>query len=128
MFIALIHWMIKTDAESVDKFRDHWQTKNTVDDRSGLIGEFLCESLSSEDYPYINWSLDPDSSGDFRSFITVGIWETETAFQSQVARHFNDNKPVLAFEAYRRRRVVLDPRDWRMGQASLPAHDSPGVK
>jgi hypothetical protein len=50
------------------------------------------------------------------------------AFKDQVAAYFNDDKPMLAFEKYRRRRVMFNPLDWRIGETALPDRDSPGVK
>ena len=45
MIVALIHWRIKPDEKSESAFRDHWKTRNSIAERSGLIGEFLSESL-----------------------------------------------------------------------------------
>jgi hypothetical protein len=46
----------------------------------------------------------------------------------EVAAYFNDNKPLLPFEKYRRRRVIFRPVGWRIGETSLPEKDSLGVK
>lgn len=127
MLIALIEWRIKPDEESIAAFRNHWGTRNTIEDRSGLIAEFLSETANVSRFPYITWFLDANSSGDYKSYVTVGLWTSEDAFADQVARHFNDNRPLLPFEKYRRRRVVVNPVDWRIGNGHVPPGDSPGV-
>jgi hypothetical protein len=80
------------------------------------------------DFPYITWHLDPESTGDFKSFVTVGLWHGSDAFRDQVAAQFNDDKPLLPFEKYRRRRVIFRPVERRIGDARMPTDDSPGVR
>jgi hypothetical protein len=128
MMVALIHWRIKPDTASIDEFLTHWKTHNTIGDRSGLMGEFLSDSLPLADFPYITWHLDPESLGNFKSYVTVGLWRDSDAFKNQVAAYFNDTKPLLSFEKYRRRRVVFKPIAWRIGTTPLPTSDSSGVK
>lgn len=128
MFIALIHWRIKPDEESVAAFIEFWNTQNTISDRRGLIGEFLSGTLPMTDFPYISWHLDPESLGNFKSYVTVGLWDDAEKFREQVAKYFNDDNPLLCFEKYRRRRVVFNAVGWRIGKAQLPEADSPGVK
>jgi hypothetical protein len=128
MIVALIHWRIKPDKTSRNAFLKHWKMKNPITDRTGLIAEFLSDSLKIADFPYITWHLDPESFGNFRSYVTVGLWQDSDAFKEQVAAYFNDDKPLLPFEKYRRRRVMFRPVDWRIGKTRLPAKDSLGVK
>jgi len=128
MIVALIHWRVKLDEASVAAFREHWRTKNSIADRSKLVAEFLSESLPIASFPCITWHLDPDSTGDFRSFVTVGIWEDTEAFHGQVAQYFNDGGPLHQFEQYRRRRVIFNPVEWRWGGTPLPTADSAGVR
>ena len=90
--------------------------------------EFLSDSLPMTDFPYITWHLDAESLGNFKSYVTVGLWQGADAFREQVANYFNDTKPMLPFEQFRRRRVIFDPVHWRIGDASLPTTDSDGVK
>lgn len=123
--IALIHWRIKLDG--VDKFLKHWRENNQINDRSGLIAEFLSDSLNPSDFPFITWHLDEQSLGNFRSYVTVGIWADGDAFADQIAQYFNDDRPMLAFEQFRRRRVVFNPVEWRVGSAPMPVADTPGV-
>lgn len=128
MIVALIHWRIRPDDESIAAFLDHWKTNNTIGDRSGLMAEFLSDSLPMSDFPYITWHLDAESLGNFKSYVTVGLWQDAEAFREQVAAYFNDKKPMLPFEKYRRRRVIFSPVHWRIGHADLPESDSEGVR
>src|SRR5678815_1905198 len=107
MVIALIHWRIKPDEESIEKFLEHWKTHDTVGNRSGLITEFLSDPLSTSAFPYITWHLDAESLGDFKSYVTIGLWQDAAEFTDQIAQYFNDGKALLEFERYRRRRVVF---------------------
>jgi len=79
-------------------------------------------------FPYITWHLDPESLGNFKSYVTIGLWADAKTFGEEVAKYFNDDKPLLAFEKYRRRRVIFEPVGWRIGKTSLPNYDSPGVQ
>jgi hypothetical protein len=128
LIVALIHWRIKLGDEHTAAFLKHWQTRNTIADRQGLIAEFLSDSLPMSQFPYITWHLDSDSLGDFKSYVTVGFWKDSEAFKEQVANYFNDGKPLLEFEQYRRRRVIFKPVHWRIGHAPLPEGDSDGVE
>jgi hypothetical protein len=78
--------------------------------------------------PYITWHLDPESLGNFKSYVTIGLWADAATFAEQVAKYFNDDKPLLPFEKYRRRRVIFSPVGWRIGKTALPEGDSPGVR
>lgn len=123
--IALIHWRIKLDG--VDAFLKHWRENNRIEDRAGLIAEFLSDSLKPSDFPFITWHLDEQSLGNFRSFVTVGIWADGGAFAHQISQYFNDDRPMLDFEQFRRRRVVFNPVEWRIGEAAMPVGDTAGV-
>ena len=123
--IALIHWRIKPDC--VDEFLRHWREKNRIADRNGLIAEFLSDSLKPSDFPFVTWHLDEQSLGNFRSFVTVGIWADGDEFETQIGQYFNDDKALEPFEQYRRRRVVFSPVGWRIGGSAMPGEDSAGV-
>ena len=71
MIIVLIHWKIKPDQEMVDKFLQFWRQSAVVDDRRGLVGEFLTEAHSTSEYTWITWQL-TGCEGKYRSFINVG--------------------------------------------------------
>jgi hypothetical protein len=128
MILALIHWRVKLGKKHTNAFMKHWKTRNTISNRSGLIAEFLSDSLPMSQFPYITWHLDSESLGDFKSYVTVGFWQDSEAFKNQVAAYFNDGKPLLPFEQYRRRRVIFKPEQWRIGRSKLPTKDSDGVK
>ncbi|MDE0008940.1 MAG: hypothetical protein OXS50_11740, partial [Gammaproteobacteria bacterium] len=108
-------------------FREFWAQEAQVQDRLGLIAEFLSEVGSKEDYPYITWTLDDQAAEPSQMYVNVGIWTDPDAFRDQIARYFNDDGPIRDFEAARRVRTVLMPKWWRIGDASLPAADSTGV-
>lgn len=59
--------------------------------------------------------------------MNVGTWANRDEFEEQIGRYFNDDKPIAPFELERRVRTVLKPVCWRVGEASLPVHDSGGV-
>ena len=126
MIIVLIHWKIKPEKEMVDQFFDYWRTEVPIDDRQGLIGEFLSEALTSEDYEWINWKL-TDGEGKYKSFINVGYWNSVDHFESQVGTHIKTAPELQAFEAEPRERIALTPECWRIGESELPLDDSAGV-
>ena len=128
MLAALIHWRIKPEDRHIKAFLNHWKTENRVEDRRGLIAEFLSDPLTMHSFPSITWHLDSESLGDFKSFVTVGSWSDADEFHKQIAILFNDDKPMKSFEKYRRRRVVFDPVGWRIGEGALPTEDSEGVR
>ena len=125
MIIVLIHWRIKPDEKSIADFLKYWREEASINDRTGLVGEFLSEAAKMKDYPYITWLLDPDHLGNFKSFVNVGIWTDGGSFYEQVAKNFNDENPMKPFEAHRRRRLVTKPDSWRIGGSTLPTSDHP---
>lgn len=127
MIIVLIHWRIKPEPEEQAKFIRHWKIENAVKSRKGLVAEFLSDTLTMAQFPRVTWHLDPESTGDFKSYVTVGMWDDTTAFEEQIGQYFNDDKPMFPFEKYRRRRVAFDPIEWRIGEGKLPTQDSDGV-
>jgi hypothetical protein len=73
MIIVLIHWRIKPDKTT--DFLDVWRTQARVNDRTGLVAELLNEVKTPKDLWYITWHLDPDSLGDFVSYLTRSMHE-----------------------------------------------------
>ena len=124
VIIVLIHWKIKPDR--VEDFLCFWKKKATVDNRRGLVGEFLTEAHSSAEYPWITWHL-TGCEGKYRSFINVGYWAYAEDFREQVDKYFDTSTGVKCFEFEPRVRTVLKPQCWRLGDAPLPIHDSGGV-
>jgi hypothetical protein len=127
MHVVMVHWRIKPEEENVQAFLKHWREINTIKVRDGLVAEFLSESLSPKDFPDTTWHLDSDSLGDFKSYVNVAFWRSAKDFHEQVAHLYNDKAEMMSFEKYRRRRVVAESSDWRIGKFPLPEGDSPGV-
>ena len=126
MVIVVIKWSIKP--HMIEDFRGFWAEEARVQDRLGLVAEFLSEVGSKDDYPYITWTLDDLGAEASQTYVNVGIWTDSDAFREQIARYFNDDGPIRAFEAARRVRTVLMPKWWRIGDATLPTGDSTGVR
>ena len=85
----------------------------------------MSDTLPIANFPYITWHLDPESLGNFKSYVTIGLWVDAENFQEQVAQYFNDDRPLLEFEKYRRRRVIFEPVGWRVGETPLPGRGLP---
>lgn len=120
MIIVLIHWRIKPDAVSETAFLDFWKTVAKVSDKENLIGEFLSAPLSAKDFPFKVDDLSVGHSKDSCThFVNVAMWKDWESFQHQVGKYFDDAKPMQPFEAERRSRTILDPKEWRRGEAAL---------
>ena len=126
MTIVLIHWKIRPEQKMVDKFLKFWRATATIDDRRGLIGEFLTEAHSTAEYGWITWQL-TGCEGKYRSFVTIGCWNSADEFYAQIGKYFETSSGQHAFEAEPRKRTVLKPKCWRMGDGALPVHDSGAV-
>ena len=126
MIVVLIHWKIKPEQETVEDFFEFWRTEATVDDRSGLICELLNETPSPEGHSWITWQP-PECEGKYRSFINIGYWNSSEEFHEQIGKYFETSMGQQPFEAFPRVRTVLNPKCWRIGDASLPPGDSGGV-
>ena len=127
MIIVLIKWKIENKQEQIDAFRNFWKLEAVVQDRKGLVGEFLSEIGSRERYGYTTWAFEEPEGDTYKIFVNVAVWADADFFREQIGKYFNDKKPLESFEAERRVRAVLEPACWRMGDASLPKHDSGGV-
>lgn len=127
MVIVLIKWKVRPQQRDIDAFLTFWNQEAIVQDRRGLIGEFLSEVETTESYPYITWDVGEEKLDAYKVYVNVGMWADATSFHEQIAQYFNDEKPLKGFEVERRIRTVLLPRCWRMGDALLPIHDSGGV-
>lgn len=117
MVIVLIRWFIKPNR--VADFFEYWQTKAIIEDKSGLIGEFLSEPIPAHAFTYKVDDL-TDPNGEHLEFNNVGLWESVDAFEEAVAHMFNDDAPLLDFEVAKRKRTILAPRHYRIGEAELP--------
>lgn len=125
MVIVLIHWKIIPD--KIDDFLKFWREKATVENRKGLIGEFLSEAHSPAEFPWITWDI-MGCEGKYRSYVNVGCWSNSDDFQEQIGKYFLMNASEKKdFEFEPRIRTILKPKCWRIGDASLPIHDSGGT-
>lgn len=124
MVIALIHWKIKPDL--VGKFLKFWRKTAVVQDRRGLIGEFLSEGCHTSEFPWITWDL-TGCEGVYRSFINVGMWDNAEDFHEQIGKYFKEEAEPEGFEYEVRTRTILRPKCWRIGDSRLPLHDSGGT-
>lgn len=126
MIIVLIFWKIKPD--QVDDFLNFWREQATIQNRSGLFGEFLSRVEDEERFDFITWIQQPKDES-FVAYINVGVWPIEEAFRDQVGNYFNDDGELKPFEHERRIRTVVRPQHWRLGSAQLPmTEDSEGVQ
>ncbi len=121
--IVVVHWKIKPGQEA--EFLEYWGTRSVVEDRSGLVGEYLSSVEDRARAPWITWQA---LSPAYTSYFNVGIWRDVEAFQSQIGRFIDNSRPPLQFEAERRERIFLVPERWRTGRTSLPSFDPQGVK
>ena len=126
MVVVLIHWKIRPEPSMVDDFLNFWRTNAVIDDRRGLICEFLSEAHSPAEYSWITWQL-TGSEGKYRSFINVGYWDGSEEFHAQVGKYFETSLDQQPFERFPRVRTLLNPKCWRIGDSRLPKHDSGGV-
>ena len=120
--IVLVEWRIKKGREA--EFLKYWSTRATIEDRSGLVGEFLSKVEDQKQFPWMVWNLDRR----WTTFVNVGFWREGADFQQQIGRFIDNKRPPLAFEAQRRRRVFLAPERWRVGATPLFMTDHPSVR
>jgi hypothetical protein len=120
--IVLVEWRIKKGQES--EFLNYWSTRATIEDRTGLVGEFLSRVEDQTQFPWMVWDLNPG----WTTFVNVGFWRNGADFQQQIGRFIDNSRPPLAFEAERRRRVLVAPERWRIGATPMISTDHPSVR
>ena len=120
--IVLVDWLIIKGAEP--DFKKYWKEAVPVEDRSLMVGEFLSEPTGHEKFPWVTEDL---RNVDASRFINVGLWASAEAFHQQIARYFDPAAGKLSFEFKLRRRALLSPACWRVGDWRLPIRDSDGV-
>ena len=123
MQVVFVHWKILKGRE--EEFKHYWRIALPVDDRSGLVAEFLSEPSGHQKYEWVTWDL--RGTEEFTVFINIGIWANAETFHEQIGRYFNPAKGKLEFEYELRTRALLTPKCWRMGDSHMPVHDSGGV-
>lgn len=122
--VTIVRWRIRRGME--DDFLEHWATRVPVADRSGLVGEFLCEEGEAAGrFPWVRWA--DRSTDEYTVFLNVGLWRDGSDFEAQVGGYVDVDRPPLPFEWGRRERVVVEPVEWRRGPLGLPEGDAPGV-
>lgn len=122
MQIVFVDWLITKGQEK--EFKSYWKSALPIEDRSLMVGEFLNEPTGHEQFDWVTWDLRDIQA---TRFINVGLWASAEAFHDQVGRYFNPAGGLLPFESRLRRRALLNPVCWRMGDWSLPIHDTGGV-
>jgi hypothetical protein len=122
MQIVFVDWLVNKGKEQ--EFKTYWKSALPIEDRALMVGEFLSEPTGNENFPWVTWDL---RHGQASRFINVGLWASAEAFHTQVGRYFDPAKGKLPFEFELRRRALLTPACWRMGDWRLPIHDSGGV-
>jgi len=126
MHIVLVDWKIIPGKETEEAFKKFWRSGLPVNDRSKMVGEFLSAVTSqSSEYPWITWNL--ADSDKYTRFVNVGLWADAAAFHGQIGQYFNPENGKMDFEFELRKRSLLSPECWRMGDWPLPKHDSGGV-
>ncbi len=115
MRIVIVEWCIKKGQEPA--FLDYWSKNEAIEDRSGLIGEYLSHVEDQKDCLWITLEFGEGWS----TYVNVGVWSDAAAFREQVGPKINDQRPALPFEHQKRRRTFLCPDRWRVGDAALPA-------
>jgi hypothetical protein len=120
--IIFVDWLIIKGAEL--DFKQYWKEALPIEDRSLMVGEFLSEPDGHEEFPWVTEDL---RSGDASRFINVGLWASAEAFHEQIARYFDPAAGKRSFEFELRRRALLTPACWRVGDWRLPIRDSSGV-
>ena len=122
MIVVLIHWRIKPTKEAEDAFFCYWKHEATINDKSSLAAEYLSAPMSPRKVPFrIDDLTDGQGIPNCKHFINIGIWENWEAFYKQVGKYMNDDAPLKPFEADRRTRTVLCPKQSRIGTWSLPS-------
>ena len=100
----------------------------TIPDRAGLIGEFLSRPLKPEETGLFPTGVALQDTPAYYSFVTIGLWGDVRAFQEQIDRPYRQQGLAkLPFEYAKCQGLLLQPSQWRLGTASLPAQDQLGT-
>ncbi len=114
MRIVIVEWRIRKGQE--EAFLDYWSEKESIEDRSGLVGEYLSHVEDQRDCQWITLEF----GEDWTTFVNVGFWSDAEAFRREVGPKIDDTRPPQPFEHQKRRRTFLCPDRWRVGGAALP--------
>lgn len=128
MHLVLIHWKIIRTEQAIQDFLRYWSEVLTIPNRAGLIGEFLSRPMKSEETGLFHNGVALHDTPAYYSFVNIGLWEDVSAFQEQIDRPYRQRGLAkLPFEYERCRGMLLEPCQWRLGTASLPALDQLGT-
>ena len=128
MHLVLIHWKIIRTEQAVQDFLRYWSDVLTIPDRSGLFGEFLSRPMKPEETGLFHNGVALHDTPAYYSFINIGLWEDVSAFQEQIDRPYRRRGlSKLPFEYEKCQGLLLQPCQWRLGTASLPAQDQLGT-
>jgi hypothetical protein len=138
MVIFLINWRIKPDDSSITAFLSKWKTQLRIKNAEGLFGEFLSQVRDKTFFDFVTWDLREHADGEYRnyirtddfiSYVNVGIWRSKEDFIKNIGSYMPPAPWTMEeFEAAPRRRAVVEPEHWRIGQFPLPTATSPGVE
>ena len=106
LFIILVQWFIKPAPQTIEAFQQFWATQVPVNDRTHLIGEFLSNIVPGQQLPYPVHLLAPDVEVEHVTFVNVGIWRDERAFETAIGQYIPTNGSLLDFEAAPRKRYA----------------------
>ena len=127
MDIVVILWKIKAGADNRQAFFKHWAETLAIDDRTGLVGEFLSRPQSADEAGPEFSVFGAHPSDEYELYLNVAIWDTLDAFRAQVIDKYVGGDPAdkpFLFEPPRR--MALSPEQRRVGDAQLPAGDHLG--
>jgi hypothetical protein len=99
----------------------HWASHP---DCRRLLIQIVALHTGHEKFPWVTEDL---RNGGASRFINVGLWASAEAFHEQIARYFDPAAGKRSFEFELRRRALLTPACWRVGDWRLPIRDSSGV-
>lgn len=118
MIIVLVFWQIHDNDEAITSFRKWWSESAAIEDRSGLVGEYLCDAADvhvsfqvADQPPWVT------TDAPTRPFVNVAIWKDVDSFYEQVGQYMGQTQP---FEVVPRQRVVVNHVASRRGAWGFP--------
>ena len=94
----------------------------------GFNGEFLSRPVKPEETGLFHNGVALHDTPAYYAFINIALWEDVKAFQEQIDRPYRQRGlSKLPFEYAKCQGIVLQPCQWRLGTASLPAQDQLGT-
>jgi hypothetical protein len=88
------------------------------------VGEYLSRPLSEHEVGFECSLLGANAGDEYVPYFNVGIWDSLDAFHQQVIEPFVEQRTEkYEFEYEPRKRMILSPQLWRVGDAHLPTDD-----